>query len=273
MRKILSVFAVLAIVVFTACEKEQIEEPGNIPGMGDNESALSVDAFDLPEGIELVGSMTGVVETTAIAVDKNDLSLKTTFTNEAVQSSDNFGSGGQFVKLKCHLRNTTNQRRTVFFPRGLICKVNLEDYQSGVLLQWAWVSVAPNASREFVLHLYCINKGKHGSDATSKYSILGITNSNVMWKLINRIGWKMVNWEHYYNGTSTAAVLKQNSLTYEEVTEGLQDAVWSMTNGDGLSESQIEFIESIPSLNQEDLPADLINGTIDPLKYYPEYGE
>jgi len=273
MRKILSVFAVFAIVAFTACEKEQIEEPGNIPGMGDNESALSVDAFDLPEGIELVGSMTGLDETVALNVDKNDLSLKSTFANEAVQTFDNFGSGGQYVKLRCHLRNTTNQRRTVFFPRGLICKVNLDGYQSGVLLQWAWVSIAPNENREFVLHLYCINKGKHGSDATSQYSILGVTNSNLMWKLINRIGWKKVNWEHYFSGASTASVLKQTSLTYEEVAEGLQDAVWSMTNGDGLSDEQIQFIESIPSLNEEDLPTDLLNGTIDPLKYYPEYGE
>ncbi|MCU4166435.1 hypothetical protein [Carboxylicivirga caseinilyticus] len=273
MRKTLTLFVVLALLAFTACEKEKIESPGNIPGMGYTEGELSVDAFELPEGIELVGTITGLEETTTAAISKDDLSLKSTFANEAVQTNSNYGSGGQFVKLKCQLRNRTNQQRTMFFPKGLVCKVKQEGYQSGILLQWAWVSLKPNEERTFILHLYCINKGKSNSDAQSEFEIHGITNSNTMWKLLNLIGWGKINWEHFNSVSTSTSSLKETSLSYDEIASGLQDAVWALTNGDGLTEDQIEFINAIPQLDETELPSDLLNNTIDPLKYYPEYGE
>ncbi len=180
------------------------------------------------------------------------------------------GSGGKWVKVKVTMRNTSDKRRTVYFPRGLVFKVNKQDYQHAMLLQWTWICIQPQAEREFVLYLYCINKGKHGSDPQANFSILGITNSNTMWRLLRMIGWRKVNLEHYEQ-VGSVAQLKADGLDYNTITENLQEAVWSMTNGDGLTETDIQFIESIPMLEEGTYPADLDDKTVEAPYRFDEY--
>nr|WP_319398929.1 thioester domain-containing protein [uncultured Carboxylicivirga sp.] len=272
MRKILSVFAIGALLIFSACEKDHVEAPGDIPGMGNASGELTYDeAFSLPEGIELVGTMTGIDESSSVAIG-DDMSLKSTFANQSVQTFGNYGSGGRFIKLLCNLKNTTNQYRTVFFPRGLLCKVHKEGYQNAMSLQWTWVTIKPYGSRTFILHMYCINYGRSGSDAQSEFSFLGITNSPTMWNLINRIGWRKINYEHYFgHGYPTSYSLKDEAVSYENITSELQNAVWSVTNGDGLTDESISFIESIPELEEGTYPDNLDDIDIQPPFYFDEY--
>lgn len=175
------------------------------------------------------------------------------------------------MKLKCQLRNNTDDNRTVFFPKGLLCKVNKEGYQNGILLQWSWVCIPPKSDRIFILHVFCINYGKSGSDAESDYNFLGITSSPLMKELCDKIGWRKINYEHYYgNGTSTSA-LKEENVTYDEIAEDLQNAVWSITNGDGLTDEHISFIESLPLLEEGTYPTELEDETVEYPYYFEEY--
>jgi len=270
MRKLISIIAVAMLVAFTACEKEQVEvfvdQPNEIPGMGNADGELQADTYSLPEGIEFVGSIGGVThdQTGSIAME-GDLKSSQTYTC--------YGSGGRWVKVAVTLKNTSNMNRTVFLPRGLLFKVNKEGYQHAMLLQWTWVCIKPMAERTFVLNLYCINKGLSGSDPHAEFSIIGITNSDLMWSLLRMIGWRKINLEHYTQVGTNAALKSSNEdlATYEEIVENLQDAVWSLTNGTGLSDEQVSFIKSIPMLEEGTYPEGLDDKTVEPPYYFDEY--
>lgn len=275
MKKVLSIFFIAVLVLVTACQKENVEDtPGNIPGMGDAEGALQVDPYEFHEDIEFIGDIGGFEEG-GIAV-QGDASLKSTMGSEAVQSCRNYGSGGRWVKVKMTVRNTNQtHKRGLYFPRGCIFKVNLEGYQHAILLDWAWACLWPNETRTIVLHLYCINRGKHGSDAHSNFDIIGITSSQPMWRLLHLLAWRRINWEHYYTnvdlGKAELKAANEGVPSYEAITEELQDAVWAITNGSGLSDEQIEFIESIPQLPEGTYPKELDDKTVEPPYWFDEY--
>lgn len=270
MRKFTTIVLALGLVLASCQKEEAVDVPGNIPGMGDAVGELQVDPYSFPEGIEILG-VDGVGEEGTIAIE-GDASLKSTYANEAVQTYGNFGSGGRFVKVLIKLKNTTNKNRTCYFPRGCIFKVNIPDYQHGMLCQWAWVNIKANSERTIVLHLYCINKGKNSSDPSAQYNIVGITKSVPVWNLLRKIGWKKINWECYNRNDDVKASLKSDEvLTYQEITNQLQNTIWALTNGTGTTEEQLSFIESIPMLEAGSYPADLDDRSIAPPYYIDEY--
>ncbi|MBI9061396.1 MAG: hypothetical protein JEZ14_05375 [Marinilabiliaceae bacterium] len=273
MKKILSYLFVAVLVFSTACEKEKIEEvPGNIPGMGNAPGELQVDPFEFPEDIEFIGNASGFDGST-IAVQGN-ASLKSTYASKTVQSFCNYGSGGHFVKLQITVKNTNpTAKRTLFFPPGLIFKINLADYQNAILLDWIWTCIQPGQTKTFVVHLYCVNLGKKGSEANLEYEIIGVTSSLEMWRLLHMVHWHKINWEHYNSNVEISkAKLKANgNPSYEEIADVLQDAVWAITNGSGLTQEQIEFIESIPMLEEGTYPKSLDDKTVEPPYYFEEY--
>jgi len=267
MKKVLIYFFLAVAVTFTACEKEETPEgPGNIPGMGDAGGELQTTKFDLPDGIELVG-LDGENS------DREDGDLGAA----ALKSSENtsyrcYGSGGRFVKVKLTLRNTSDIGRTVFFPRGLIFKVNKEGYQHGILLQWMWVCLNPGQTRTIIIRLYCLNRDKLDSNPQVNFTIAGITKSEFMWRLIRLLGRKKINYEHYI-AQNTSAQLKAGveGPSFGTISQELQDAVYAITNKTGLTESQIEFIESIPELATGSYPAGLEDESIPLPPWVEEY--
>ncbi len=267
MRKILSMMAVATLLVFTACEKnepEAIEEPANIPGMGNAEGDLQVDAYEMPDDIEIIGSIQGVLPDDLGSVNALD-GLKAT-TGYACYGS------GRDVKVQITMKNTSQTKnRTVFLPRGLVFKVNKTGYQHAMLMQWTWVCIKANSSRTFVLNLYCINSGLKGSDSSAEFSILGITNSEVMWKLLRMIGWRKINLEHYQQVNAAALLKSDDEISYDNIVTNVQEAVWELTNGSGLSEESIDYIEGIPFLEEGTYPADLDDKTVEPPYYFDEY--
>ena len=278
MKRVLSFLFVAVLIVFTACQKEEIEEaPGNIPGMGEAAGDLQVEQFELPSGIELVGveGADGYNETTtSSSVVWNEGALKSLNNTARNQSLFCYGSGGIFVRVKLQLKNTSlTDKRTVFFPRGLLFKVLNIKEQHGILLQWTWVCFGPQETRTVFLDLYCLNKGRNGSNINSNYEILGIAKSEIMWKLLRRIGWRKINFEHFKNNRTLANLKSSENeeVSYETVASKLQEAVWAVTNGTGLTEEQLEFIESLPQLESDKYPEGLDDKTIEPPYYFDEY--
>lgn len=261
------------LVAFTACEKEEVEEvPGEIPGMGNAGGELEVEAFAFPDDIEFVGAITGIGGSSRAVQGQPYLKSASV---DATYSHSCYGSGGQHVKLKLTVKNNNpTLKRTVYFPPGLIFKVNIGGYQNAILLDCTWICVQPGETREFLLYLYCINLGKNGSDSTSEYEILGTTKSSLMLALISWIHWREINWEHHYlNVETNKAELKKGltNVSYEEIANKLQDAVWAITNGTGLTDEQIEFMQSIPMLPEGTYPKELDDKTLEPPYYFEEY--
>lgn len=265
MRKILTLALVVSLFAFTACQNDDVtiaDESGNISGMGDADGELQVTNYNLPEGMEIVGNISGVLETSGIAQQSQ---LKSSSFHSY------YGSGGRYIKVKCVLKNNVNRRRTVFFPPGLIFKVHNQDYQHAILLCWTWMCFDPSQEREIVLDLYCINKGRTISLVNSSFEILGVTNSNVLKKLLALCNLRKINIEHYTvlnNKTGLKA-----TVSYDEITENLQNAVWALTNGTGLTVEQEEFINSLPLLEDSQLPPNISNLDFEPPYYWEEYTE
>lgn len=270
--------ALLLVMSVYSCQKEESEEAaGAIAGMGETSGELVVSPYELPDGIEIQGDINGVdvnEDNEVAAFAENKSLLKSwNFGN----SYPDYGNGGQWIKVRITVSNSHHSPRTIFFPKGLVFKVNHEGYQHGILLQWTWFVVNPGSSRTILLNLYCLNKGRNGSSSDAQYSIAGVTESRVMWKLLNRIGWRKINCEHYFpnnsNLKSTNGLKGDEDLVehYEDISNLLQDAVWSITNGDGLTAQQIQEIEALPELEPGTYPEELENGVENAPFNFDEY--
>lgn len=265
MRNLLSL-VFIALFLFTACElKEDPETYGNIPGMGNTEGELQATSFDLPDGIELIGSITGLGDEANVAVS-GESNFKSTEGNQSNYPC--YGSGGKWVKVVITMRNTSSNWRTVFFPRGLLFKVNNSGYQHAMLLQWVWKSIPPNQDVTFVLNLYCINKGLDGSSNHVNYDICGVSSSPIMLEFLSRIGWRKINYEHF---NIVGGDFKSTQVDYEIITENLQEAIWTITNGNGLTQEQIDFIESIEVMEEGTYPKELDDPSVAVPTYFDEY--
>ena len=258
MKKLFILFALFSLIGFYSCEKANIDTPGQIQGMGNTPGDLKVkEPFLIPEGIHIIGEITGTSNPEANASDKNSIIL-------SKSGYSCFGSG-KFVKLRFTILNSKNFPRTVFFPKGLLWQCNGKKFQHCLQLQTTWVCLQANSSRTIEVDLYCTNYGVPGPDQTASYKILGVTSSKVIWDLLNVIGWRKVNYEmiygNYLYGKGTDGV-----PTYEEITDKLQTIVWNLTNnGIALTATDKDFIESIPELAGSEIPQ------VDEKSQFPEY--
>lgn len=276
-KSVIYFLAFLLVMPFFSCEKDSGEEPGSIAGMGEASGDIAVTSFDLPEGLSFDGDISGVDlngdDGVVASVEDKNLLKSWNFGN----LFPDYGSGGQWIKLKLTISNNHDIPRTLFFPKGLVFKVNKPEYQHGILLQWTWFVIKAHSSRTIYLNLFCINKGRHGSSSDVQYTMAGIAQSSVMWNLLNRIGWRKINCEHYFNQSedlkSTGGLKSTEDLVaqYEEISELLQDAVWSITNGDGLTAQQIQDIEALPMLEEGTYPEGLKDNGENAPFFFEEY--
>jgi len=254
MKKILVGFVFLTLIM-GSCTKENSESAGNIQGMGDTPGDFEVkEPFTLPEGISIIGDITGIENPGTKGGDSKSISYSC------------YGSGGKMIKLMLTLVNRSDRPRTVFFPKGLLWKCEVPGYQDAICLQTTWISLKANSQRTITLNLYCINYGHSPSDNFAYYRFIGVTSSAVFNNLLRRIGWRMINFE--WLNPNPAKSVAVAGPTYEEITERMQNIVWNLTNfGKDLSDEDILFIESIPELPESDIPL------LDEQSQFPEYFE
>lgn len=257
MKKILLLLMAISFIGLFSCEKNNSDEPGQISGMGTTAGDLQIKkSFVMPEGISVVGEITGI-ENPGL---KNG-GLKSVLVNDSKSGISHYGSGLQ-VRLRLTLLNSRNYPRTVFFPKGLIFKCINGNYQHGLTCQTTWVCFKPNEIRTVYVDLYCVNQSIPGPDQDGKYMILGITSSKIIWDLLNKIGWRKINFEWFQSTKG------DSGPTYYEITEKLQTIVHNLTDrGIAISAEDEAFINSIPELSPEDRPV------VDENAQYPEYFE
>jgi hypothetical protein len=249
----------LSLFTFTSCEKDILDSPGSIQGMGDTPGDLQVkESYVFPQGIHLVGEIKGLNNPDAKAGEMKPVFIDTKSTCQC------YGSGNA-VRLQLTLLNTGNYPRTVFFPKGLLWKCTFGNFQHSLQIQTTWVSLQPNSTRTIYVDLYCLNANIPAPDQTGTYNILGVTNSRSLWNFLNLISWRKVNYEMIHgtfnNGKGTVDV-----QSYEEITERLQTIVHNLTDrGIEITPEDKAFIESIPELSSTEIPQ------LDVDLQYPEY--
>ena len=222
MRKILFLvtFSFIVAVTFLSCSKDKSnkDDPSNIPGMGDAGGELEVEEpFAYPLAPSIVGDITGV-EVNPLPTDNP------------------VGSGGGWVILDIVLENITDKDANFYLPGGSVIECQTENYQHAICIKRIDVSVEKESTKNFKLLVYCINKGRSGSSPDITYIIKGVTSSDRMMTLVAALEDKKIDIRNY---------LPDDKLEFIELSEKIQDIVWAITNGSGLSDGDWTFINSL----------------------------
>lgn len=245
MRKIKFILIALIFLsgVIISCEKSDSkskEEPGNIPGMGDAGGELEVVApFVLPEGVSLVGEVRGAGDS-SVSLIGNEISRNQ---SNLKDYEGMYGSGGQWVLLNMVFENTTTKDAVVVIPAGCVFEYNRDDnetddnnYQNGICLQEVRLTVFGSTRLNVVLFLYCINKGKEGSSSLVSYIIRGASTSELISFMVDALKYKRIDISDFS---------EEEMVEYNSITERIQEIVWAITNGSGLTQADKDFIDDL----------------------------
>lgn len=86
--------------------------------------------------------------------------------------------------------------------------------------------------------MHCGNSSLNPSSSSEKYEWAVISNSSLIVDLCNRLANKKINYEEFSIGESG----------YGTQVNKLQDILWRLTDGTGITESDIEYIDSLPNI-------------------------
>jgi hypothetical protein len=229
------VVLVLMAVMITACDKGEgdnnagEEKPGHIAGMGNDTRAPEGPIFQLPSGVSVVGSMMGR--------DGISAPIPNTCAEDGV-GKDVIVS----MKLK---RDSIGGPSTVEFPPGLVIVTAAEGFQKGLLVERTVVRLppvmpgpgSPSPVCNVTLRLVCLNADKNPSEEFVSYNFGPVTTSPLLKDLINRLAGKKMLLSQYPNDPDWD----------KKVVKVVQRAVKSLTDDDGLTNTDIQNIGNLPN--------------------------
>ena len=223
------------LVASHGCKKDDTEKmgtddgqetPGRIPGLGDMPGEPEGNQFNLPAGVRLIGEIEGQ--------------------EDGSSSRDCVFDGPGFnvmVKMKLKRDSTVSGPLTVEFPPGLVIVSTAEGFQHGLLVERIVVTIPPiqpgpgGDECQVSLLLFCLNSAKRTSDATARYKFGPVTSSKLLKDLINRLKGKKINYREFEDGDPF----------WFENQEKIQDAIWQLTDGNGLREQDIQYLNELPN--------------------------
>ncbi len=248
------------LMVFSSCKNDEPGQtdytPGEIPGLGSTAGELTGLPFELPDGIEITAEITGKgdqdgywnlnsAESAPLFVQKDGSEvIRKLYPRSGSRSeamNQYFGSGYGYVDLLIPLRNTRNQDVTVTFPAGLILRNDAGDCQNGVLIKEVKVIVPSGEDYYLNLAFYCGNKYKSSAGSSDVYSLGVISDASPLLDLCERVKDKKINIEEFDPTSYT------DYYQYLYQVDELQDIVWAVTDKEGLTEEDIEYINSLPN--------------------------
>lgn len=261
-KRLFIIFAVSIGVLLAGCEKENIVEivdynSGEIPGLGNTEGELTGRPFKLPDGVTLTQDMHGGAESgnyfmpawgySAVSrmapLRGKDLPPPRAFVS--TRSDEDVpvvyrGSGYGYVDIYVSLSNSNNRTTTVEFPAGLILENVGGNSQNGVLIKKAEVQIEARSEILIVLAFYCGNASRSSAYSDDYYTLGVVTDAAPIIDLCERVANKRINIEEF----DPASI--EDYYEYISLNSKLQDIVWSVTDGSGLDEYEIEYINSLP---------------------------
>jgi hypothetical protein len=239
MRNIIFILG-LILSLFLACSKTDKEgdddqpvlygneRPGSIPGFGNRGGMPTGTPFELPPGVTLVETIIGNEE-------------------GATEGSCKLDGAGFFVSVTVKLERDTALSGTgpleVLFPPGLIVVSRIETKQNGLLLDSVLLVMPPvpqgSTGGSCVVNLLfsCLNELKGVADPTVEYDFGPITNSELVNAFLKEIKNKKINYSHFEPGSSD----------WFQIQEGLQDRLWKITDGEGLTLADINWLRQLPN--------------------------
>lgn len=236
MKKLFTLFSVAILVTFSSCIKELPEsesEAGNIPGMGETAGELEiVEQFVLPEGVTIVGEISGGIASEA----PTDDDLKSTMRHRSR------GSGNQ-VRCDFTFRNDRPEPCDVEIPAGTVVECKTKEGepngQHGICLQTIRIHLLGNEMVQMKFYLYCLNQGRPGSRTLDTYIIRGITGSESFGDLCNALSPKKIDISQF----------SDRMEDYNVITERIQQCVWQLTNSIyGVRQKDWDYIKKLEDM-------------------------
>ncbi|ULQ55252.1 hypothetical protein KJS94_11425 [Flavihumibacter rivuli] len=236
MQKVLSrlapVLLLLTVFSYSSCQKEDQdsststeEKPGQIPGMGNDPRPPEGPLFTLPPGVSLIGNITGQ--------------------DDGPTASDCVYDGqGTNVKVKMILQNDSiGAPATIEFPPGLVITAITDGFQNGLLMERIVVVLPPrqpggNAPKcNVTLMLSCLNAQDKPSTESAIYTFGPVTSSSLINDFISKLSTKEILYSKF-PPTDPDWNLNQ---------EFIQDALWNLTDGKGLTNADLKHIQDLPN--------------------------
>ncbi len=204
-------FALLGFFVLS-CSKDGAPGPealddelANIPGLGNTPGSLQGLPYQLPDGVTVVGQISGGM----------------------CEGAETTIGSGLLVTVCVGLRNDSDQGRTVTFPAGLILVSATDEYQHGVVLVEETIVIPPGETVRFVFHTYCGNSARAAATSNAVYTFGPITSSKLVARLVDDLKDKKIDAIDYWDGDGFRD-------EYYTVQTGVQTLLWLITDGTDL---------------------------------------
>ncbi|MBX2920921.1 MAG: hypothetical protein KF746_01915 [Chitinophagaceae bacterium] len=223
MKKIISVFAFFSIALIqTNCNKDDDASNPNGPdktgsewkGIGKSLETPEGTPFHLPAGIKLAGN-----------------AIKGYDRNECVcqkKEEDCYRGTGELVRVCLGFTNTTNETITVTIPKGLIVISTDVEKQNGLVIEVETFEIPAAQTVYYSLGTYCLNSGRSSVITGNDVFKLGPVTQNAA---VNEL----------------MELLKNKRIDNIEAAGIVQAALWNITNGNGLTELDRQFIAALPN--------------------------
>lgn len=260
----LFLLAGLLCFALASCEKDDDPKeddqptnytPGEIPGLGTADGELTGTPFKLPDGVELIENITGAgsqngywnvsypdaANATFTLKDGSVVSRSLGVQTRAGETRHYFGSGAGYVDLLIPMRNTKSGPVTVTFPAATILRSKTGDCQNGVLIKKVTVTIPANTDYYLCLAFYCGNLSKSSAYSDDIFELGVVSDAKPLLDLCEMVKNKKINVEEF-NPTSY-----QDYTIYTVQITRLQNIVWSVTDGEGLSEDEIAYLRALPN--------------------------
>ena len=184
------------------------------PGLGDDPGEPLGTPLVLPPGVTLAGPVRGA----------DDL------TSECESGTPPHGSG-VYVQVCVPLQNSAGAPVEVVFPPGLVIVSAAEGFQNGLLVERVVVTVPPtppgpggppadggvaSGAHVVTLHTYCLNASRNPNELGTPYRLGSVTSDEALRELLG--------------------LLAGRSVDSEDDVDVVQDAIYSITEGRGLTE-------------------------------------
>ena len=205
------------------------ERPGQIAGFGEAPGAPTGSPFALPNGVTLASPIVG----------RED---------GRHQEDCAFDGPGFWVTVSMTLQrdSTGTGPITVEFPPGLVITTASEGFQHGLLVERVVVTVPPNMPGpggsnsgrcQATLMLSCMNAARKTANASARFKLGPVTNSPLILDFIKRLSTKKILYSAF----------GVEDETWFENQERIQAALWHLTDGDGLTASDLDYIRNLPN--------------------------
>jgi len=145
--------------------------------------------------------------------------------DESCDAATRVGFSSQLVEVCMTLHNSTANTITTTFPPGIILISKTGEVQNGTQVQSVAVPVRAGSDTTIVLELYCVNLTRHATSPGDEYT-LGVVSD--------------------HSGLRDLLTIIANKQIDESSVWDVQDAIWEISDGDGLTPEARAAMEALP---------------------------